>query len=398
MDSLLLGKTIEKIPLYLNSLFRISVQPYLISWFRYNPQNILNQINKPILLIQGTSDIQVDIEEVKFLKEACPEARMIIIDSMNHVFKISALDRQENLGTYNKPDLKNHPQLIKHIVKFLKQGEINIGGYHIWPVTKSKDAHDGYPFWSPDGNKIIYSSENRTGCQTVVYEISTNQFDTLSPEFAQHARWSPDGSIIVFDGKFGQQIEFLKNGMDHTNIVDTKGILIRNSGMPCWSPSGNEIAFTSQGRIYTQVIPDGEPKLVFEMSHKIARPFDWYKDNLLVADLRDSMDPSESDIWIIPIDSGEALPLISLPGRQVKPDISPDGKHIVFASDHEGNADIWLSQINGSDLKQLTFFKGDILNPGYDLEPSWSPDGQQIAFSSTRGGNWGIWVVEVNLK
>jgi dipeptidyl aminopeptidase/acylaminoacyl peptidase len=399
MDSLLLGKTVEKIPMYLGALFRPSVQPYLISWFKHNPQKILAQLHKPTLLVQGTTDIQVDLEEVEFLRKANSDAQVIVIDSMNHVFKIAPIDRQENMATYNNPEGKNHPELIKGLADFIKKkGEINLGGYHIWPISQSEEAHDGYPFWSPDGSKIIYSSGTRTSCRTIVYDLSSKQFDTLSISFAQHARWSPEGSEIVYDGDFGKQIEIYDTNQGKSKVLDTKGILISQSGMPCWSPGGREIAYSSNGRIFTQTIPDGQPKLIFEMSKKIATPFDWYEENKLVVDLRDAIDPANSDIWIIPIESGEPRALIQLPGRQVKPDVSPDGKHIVFASDHEGNADLWLQNMEGGELQRLTYYEGDILNPGYDVEPSWSPDGQSIAYSSTRGGKWGIWLMEINLK
>lgn len=120
MDTLLTGKTVEKVPLYLASLFRPSVQPYIISWFKYNPSEIIAKLNKPVLIIQGTTDIQVDLEEATLLKEACSDATYMLIEGMNHIFKVAPIDRGANLATYYKPELANHSELVIAITKFVK--------------------------------------------------------------------------------------------------------------------------------------------------------------------------------------------------------------------------------------------------------------------------------------
>ena len=120
MDSLLVGKTIEKVPVYLGALFRPSVQPYIISWFKHNPAEIIAKLKKPVLIIQGTTDIQVDIEEAELLKQACPDATYKKIKGMNHVFKVAPIDRGANIATYNNPDLANHSELVMSITEFVK--------------------------------------------------------------------------------------------------------------------------------------------------------------------------------------------------------------------------------------------------------------------------------------
>jgi Tol biopolymer transport system component len=62
----------------------------------------------------------------------------------------------------------------------------------------------------------------------------------------------------------------------------------------------------------------------------------------------------------------------------VLPTWSPDGKQIAFVSDRDGNDEIYVMNVDGSNVKRLTN------NPEQDLFPSWSPDGEWIVFSTTR--------------
>lgn len=395
MDVLLTGKTVDSIPPYLNSLFRPSVQPYLINWFQHDPAEILSKLNKPILIVQGNTDIQVSTEEAQLLQTANPEAQMAIIDSMNHVFKIAPEQRLFNLSTYNNPKLPNHPQLIEYIVAFAEGKTINAGGHILWAITDSQETHDGYPYWSPDGKSVIYSSGSRTTCQTRQINLASGQNTLLINEFAQHARWSPDETSLIYAGDLGSSIKVWSNTNTPPVEVNTGNISFVQSALPCWSPNGDQIAFTANGKIYIMDYPEGTPKIIFEKPGQTAISFDWPLPHLILADVRENDQPEEADIWIISLTGEENKPLITLPGKQVKPALSPDGETVLFTSNHQGNADLWLTDLNGKEPQRLTFFEGDLLNPGYDLEASWSPDGQKIAFSSTRSGYWAIWIMKL---
>lgn len=72
-ESLKNGKEVAQVPAYLQTLFRPSVQPYLISWYKYNPQTVIASLKMPILILQGKKDIQVQEEEAARLKKHLPK-------------------------------------------------------------------------------------------------------------------------------------------------------------------------------------------------------------------------------------------------------------------------------------------------------------------------------------
>lgn len=112
------GKTVTVENKYLQTLFNPSVQPYLISWFAYNPQLEIKKINVPVLILQGSTDLQVTEADAKLLSDAQPKAKLVIIKEMNHVLKPAGADRKANLATYNSPELGISSGLVREIVQF----------------------------------------------------------------------------------------------------------------------------------------------------------------------------------------------------------------------------------------------------------------------------------------
>ncbi|MBN2615947.1 MAG: alpha/beta hydrolase [Bacteroidales bacterium] len=120
LDSLAEGKTVDSVPQFLNSLFRPGVQPFLISWMRYNPQTEINKLQIPVLIIQGTNDIQVGQQDATELANADHRAKLVIINGMNHILKNAPAERNLNFQTYFKPDLPLNGELVKAVVEFIK--------------------------------------------------------------------------------------------------------------------------------------------------------------------------------------------------------------------------------------------------------------------------------------
>lgn len=119
IDSLKNGKTIDNVPPMLNSLFRPTVQPYIISWFKYDPQNEIKKLLIPTLILQGTNDIQVSIEDAKRLSNANQKAELVLIKDMNHILRIIEGDLKANVATYSKADLPIANELVISITDFI---------------------------------------------------------------------------------------------------------------------------------------------------------------------------------------------------------------------------------------------------------------------------------------
>jgi len=113
------GNTVPSVPPELNMLYRSSVQPYLISWFRYTPAQEIKRLTVPVLIVQGTTDIQVPVSEAQALKMAKPDAELRIIEGMNHVLKAVPLDPKQQNASYSEPTLPVVPELVEGISQFI---------------------------------------------------------------------------------------------------------------------------------------------------------------------------------------------------------------------------------------------------------------------------------------
>jgi pimeloyl-ACP methyl ester carboxylesterase len=127
LTSLEQGKIVDPLPASIEAipglalLYRPSVQPYMISWFKYVPSAEIAKLTIPVLLLQGTTDIQVSVDEAKALKAAKPDAELVLIEGMNHVLKTAPADRSQNMATYSNPDLPIVPEVPKAILAMAKR-------------------------------------------------------------------------------------------------------------------------------------------------------------------------------------------------------------------------------------------------------------------------------------
>ncbi len=117
-DQLKKEQTVQNVPPMLQALYRPDVQPYLISWMKYDPAIEIKKVKQPILIIDGTKDLQVDIEQANLLAKAAPKAKKVTLTNMNHLLK--KIDKDEdNLKSYQDPTFTLHPELVTTIVNFI---------------------------------------------------------------------------------------------------------------------------------------------------------------------------------------------------------------------------------------------------------------------------------------
>lgn len=121
LDRLEAGQTSLDVPASLRQVFRPSVQPYLITLFRQDPAAAFARLSMPALIVQGRNDVQVDVADAQKLKDAKPDAHLVLIEGMNHMLRISPKDMSEQRESYQNPQLPLARELGEQIVAFIRQ-------------------------------------------------------------------------------------------------------------------------------------------------------------------------------------------------------------------------------------------------------------------------------------
>lgn len=115
------GRTVSDTPPALAALFRPSVQPYLISWLALDPAALIANWDGPVMIGQGTTDIQVTTTDAIALGLARPNAQLVFWDGANHVLKTAPADRAANIAAYADPDLPLAPGIVDDVAGFILQ-------------------------------------------------------------------------------------------------------------------------------------------------------------------------------------------------------------------------------------------------------------------------------------
>lgn len=114
------GKTTDDYPKALGAIFNKEVQPFISNWMSYNPQTELQKLSIPILIINGTKDLQVTEAEAELLHQAAPQSKLQIIKNMNHVLVPIEGGTLENSKSYNESARALSPEIFEAIVNFIK--------------------------------------------------------------------------------------------------------------------------------------------------------------------------------------------------------------------------------------------------------------------------------------
>jgi TolB protein len=169
---------------------------------------------------------------------------------------------------------------------------------------------------------------------------------------------SPDGQRIVFTSLKGGDLDIYTMNIDGTNVkqlTSTPGY----DGGPWWSPDGTKIVYRAH-----------HPKDSAELRQ--------YQELLVQGFIR----PSKVELFVMNADGSDNRQITHLGGANFGPSWTPDGKRIIFASNHKNprsrNFDLFLVDLDGSNLEQVT------ANPEFDGFPMFSPDGKKLIWASNR--------------
>jgi Tol biopolymer transport system component/DNA-binding winged helix-turn-helix (wHTH) protein len=303
---------------------------------------------------------------------------------------------------------------------------------------------DSAPAWSPDGRLIAFlrrpeSSDELSLCVIPAGGGEPRIFYTRQGRNGNGIQnsWTADSKQLVFVDRESAAASprlyslALETGQVRPLTAPAEGDLDLS---PAVSPDGKLVAFLrSHGRgwaILVMPLKGGEPKVVLEAGRDVDRAaLAWEPDGqhliyrstqggLWEVDLSgthpqrlraggDSADfpavSSNGDLAFIESSHQIDLDQVDWPGGAAPastrvvlestrtvfdPQWSPDGKHIAFYSDRSGSTEIWRCAADGTNLRQLTSFKGPLTR-----NPRWSPDGTNIAFDSVSGGHGHIHVI-----
>jgi Tol biopolymer transport system component len=173
---------------------------------------------------------------------------------------------------------------------------------------------------------------------------------------------------------------------------------IAKGASPSWAPNGRVIAFQRTGpggdldifRIYANGTRLWRISRTNNGSNTSHQDFDpaWAPNDNVIAFATDR--EGNTEIYRMNSDGHAVSALTTSPAEDRAPAWSPDGARISFVSNRDGNDDVYTMHLDGSHVRRLTS------DPGADDAPSWSPDGRAIAFQSSRDGNWQIYTMSTD--
>ena len=113
------NKIVDSVSPLMNNLFNPANQRFLIDASRYEPVEEISKLGIPVLIVQGTNDIQIEVNDAQMLDKAALKSRLEIIQGMNHVFRQASENYLLNMQTYGNPELPIDDSLVDVIVDFL---------------------------------------------------------------------------------------------------------------------------------------------------------------------------------------------------------------------------------------------------------------------------------------
>ncbi len=265
--------------------------------------------------------------------------------------------------------------------------------------------------WSHDGDSLVAidRESDKSPLSAFLIHVATGNKTRLSrpPETALGdtvATPSPDGTrLALARWSTSSNADLYIQRFDGSGLRRVTADEKRIWGVD-WTSDGRELVFSSNRsgtpliwRISATESGLGSPRLISGTEGDAWFPV-IYSSPAGSRNRRDQLvyehNVREINIWRQAFSTGSMVapvPVIVSTKVDTAPQVSPDGKRVVFASTRTGNSEIWTADIDGGELGQLTSFRD-----AYSGSPRWSPDGRWIAFDSMDRGNRDVWVVASN--
>jgi eukaryotic-like serine/threonine-protein kinase len=183
-------------------------------------------------------------------------------------------------------------------------------------------------------------------------------------------RISPDGRRLFLSVEGG--------GIWMIDLDTQTPTLMSEAGFyPLWSPDGEELVFsTSRGEsydVYRRPVDLSQPEQLLYDEDNNLRTMDWTAQNLLV--IREEIGDKGMDLKVFmdPDDPDSAVPLLEGPDDELAPEVSTDGKWMVYVSDYSGRDEIYVTSFPKAGARIQISTKGG-------NSPTWAPDGSKIYY------------------
>jgi len=211
---------------------------------------------------------------------------------------------------------------------------------------------------------------------------------------------SPDGNWLVFRRNastvFTGELYLLPLGRDVTAAGEARRLTLAelDAEYPTWTPDNREILFSAKGGLWRlTVASDSTPARLPFAGEDALMPVISSPQPGRPARLVYVRSFQDRNIWRVETSAPGAVtrapPVVSISSTRGDgaPELSPDGRRVVFGSDRSGEQEVWLADRDESNAVRLT-----TMGAGTGV-PRWSPDGEQIVFHSNREGQWDVYVV-----